>query len=232
MPDMTGRATRGYAICTAPRSGSNWLCQVLTSTGALGRPREYFNGHARRVLDFPEYPDDRQAQLAHVTTTGASPNGIYGVKLFDYQRRDIAGALALERDLPGLRLVLLQRRDRLGQAISWVRAIQTGQYRATQPRIAEPAYDGPRIATLLKTIDAEYAAWDSYAESAGLACARLCYEDATQDPAAAVAQIAALFDLGPLRFDPGAIDLPLQRDATSQAWRARFLAEAGCSTRS
>jgi LPS sulfotransferase NodH len=39
---------RGYAICTSARSGSNWLCYLLSSTGQLGHPREYFNVEARR----------------------------------------------------------------------------------------------------------------------------------------------------------------------------------------
>ena len=51
-------AVRGYAICTAPRSGSNFLCQLLAGTGLLGRPLEYFNGPGRRYFDDPSYPDD------------------------------------------------------------------------------------------------------------------------------------------------------------------------------
>jgi LPS sulfotransferase NodH len=39
---------RGYAICTSARSGSKWLCYLLSSTGQLGNPREYFNVEARR----------------------------------------------------------------------------------------------------------------------------------------------------------------------------------------
>ncbi|TPL71848.1 hypothetical protein FJ941_28635 [Mesorhizobium sp. B2-3-13] len=41
---------RGYSICTSPRSGSNFLCQHLSSTGVLGHPLEYFNGRGRRFL--------------------------------------------------------------------------------------------------------------------------------------------------------------------------------------
>ncbi|WP_204276604.1 Stf0 family sulfotransferase, partial [Klebsiella aerogenes] len=68
--------------CGAPRTGSNYFCELLSSTGVLGRPREYFNGAARRVHDDPDYPDDPHAQVARILTMGATPNGIYGLKLF------------------------------------------------------------------------------------------------------------------------------------------------------
>lgn len=44
LPMNEGVLPRGFAICTAPRSGSNFLSQLVASTGQLGRPREYFNG--------------------------------------------------------------------------------------------------------------------------------------------------------------------------------------------
>ena len=77
--------TRGYVICTALRSGSNYLCQLLTSTGKLGAPLKYFNGHSRRIFEDPSYPDQPEAQIAKILTVGAAPNGVYGLKLFNYQ---------------------------------------------------------------------------------------------------------------------------------------------------
>ncbi|MGP8122502.1 MAG: Stf0 family sulfotransferase [Xanthobacteraceae bacterium] len=53
-PKQEKLADRGYAICTMPRSGSNFLCQLLASSGCLGRPLEYFNG--------PESPVHRRSR--------------------------------------------------------------------------------------------------------------------------------------------------------------------------
>src|SRR5882724_11277758 len=128
-PDST---LRGYAICTAPRAGSNWLCQLLTSTGVLGRPLEYFNGIARRQLNDPSYPDDPGEQVARILTMGRTPNGVYGLKMFASQFREVAGSVKLSRELPNLRFIVLRRRDVLGQAISWTRSLQTNQWRSTQ----------------------------------------------------------------------------------------------------
>src|SRR5947209_10247439 len=76
---------RGYAICTQPRSGSNLLCQVLSSTDQLGYPLEYFNGPGRRALGLPDFPDAPELQVKAILRLGMTPNGVYGVKLFASQ---------------------------------------------------------------------------------------------------------------------------------------------------
>jgi LPS sulfotransferase NodH len=82
MAEHSDPADRGYAICTSGRSGSNLLCQYLSSTGVLGNPLEYFNGSGRRLLGYPEYPDEPSRQIDWILTAGATPNGIYGLKVF------------------------------------------------------------------------------------------------------------------------------------------------------
>src|SRR5215217_5359781 len=79
------KADRGYAICTSGRSGSNLLGQYLSSTGVLGHPLEYFNGAGRRMLDYPDFPDEPAQQADWILTVGATSNGIYGVKIFPWQ---------------------------------------------------------------------------------------------------------------------------------------------------
>jgi LPS sulfotransferase NodH len=112
--DMTERsdpANRGYAICTSGRSGSNLLCQYLSSTGVLGYPLEYFNGSGRRRLGYPAYPDDPSQQTGWILTEGATPNGIYGLKIIPAQAELIEKSIRWTELLPNLRFVLLKRRD-------------------------------------------------------------------------------------------------------------------------
>ena len=117
------RGDRGYAVCTSPRSGSNLLCEYLASTGLLGRPREYFNAGRRRMFDDPDYPDERDQQIEQVLTTGATANGIYGIKMFPKYLDAVAETLPWTQRLPNLRFVLLKRHDVLGQAISYLRGL-------------------------------------------------------------------------------------------------------------
>jgi LPS sulfotransferase NodH len=218
-------ASQGYAICTTPRSGSNFLSQLLTSTGVLGRPLEYFNGPARRVLDHPDFPDDPEAQLAAITRLGATPNGIYGLKLFMSQFDQVARTRWPCR-LPGLSFVYLERRDVLGQAISWARAEQTGQYRSTSPVSAPPTYDPVLIRARLSMLLVEQARWRDYFAVNAVTPLFLIYEDVVRAPDRAVEAVSRLLGLPhPPWIDHERIDLAVQRDALSDDWRARFVAE-------
>jgi LPS sulfotransferase NodH len=219
-------ATGGYAICTTPRSGSNWLGQLLHSTGVLGRPLEYFNGFSRRLLDDPTYPDDPREQLTRILTMGKTPNGVYGLKMFAFQFRSVESHIRLSRDLPNLHFVFLRRRDILGQAISWTRASQTNQYRSTQPSAGSPTYDRDAIAERLRLIIDENALWHSYFARNGLAPVEITYEDMLDAPQIACHQIARLFgleDRATIRTE--GIDLAIQRDGLNDEWRRRFVSE-------
>src|SRR5437016_3066195 len=72
-----------YLICSTPRSGSNFLCEVLRATGVAGFPDEYFwNPPYWRerwdVGDFPSY-------FRRLLREGTSPNGVFGSKMmWDY----------------------------------------------------------------------------------------------------------------------------------------------------
>jgi trehalose 2-sulfotransferase len=220
---------QGYAICTAPRSGSNLLCQWLTGTDLLGRPLEYFNGGSRRILNDPGYPDDCAAQIDWIQARTRTPNGVYGVKLFSDNRQLVAPTGA-QPALPVDVYVYLERADRLAQAISWVRAMQTQQYRSTQPARGSLRYDGAAIHERLLALEAEHRNWTEFFRQHAIDPVRIAYEDALRDPQAAVDRIAARFALDQRpRVDPAAVDLQVQRDATSAEWRECYLREFGAA---
>lgn len=219
---------KGYVICTTPRSGSNYLAQIFESTGALGRPREYFNGPARRELDDPTYPDDAEAQIQRVLTDGATPNGIYALKLFPDQFQQVSARVRLTERLPNLHFVRLRRRDILGQAISWARALQTEQYRSTQIAKGVATYDARLIIQRIVEIARFEAAWDIYFARLAERPLVLDYETIVADPEAAARALAARLQLDPaIKVEPACIDLRIQRDDDTAAWRDRFTREFG-----
>jgi len=219
---------RGYAICTTGRTGSNWLCALLSSTGALGRPREYFNCEARRQFDDPDYPAEPVEQFDRILSMGATPNGIYGLKVFPPQLDAVTPTCAWSELLPNLGFVWLQRRDLLGQAISSARASQTGQFRSSIRATASPRYDADLIRHLLAAVVKDQARWAFFFARTGIAPLTLHYEEIVADPQASVDRIAALVGLGeaaPIR--PELVEFRMQRDAISEEWRERFLRENG-----
>jgi trehalose 2-sulfotransferase len=219
---------RGYAICTEPRSGSVFLCRLLRSTGVLGHPAEYFNANAiRGSRGLPDYPLDPEAQLAEIPRLGSSANGIYGLKIFGEQFDAVKSTRWAER-LPSLAFVHLERRDLLGQAISHVRAVQTQQWTSSSPAKAEAAYDRELINAALVKAAREQTRWRYYFARNGLPVLPLVYEDVVQAPQETVEAVGRLIGLSETpRVNMEQFgELAIQRDAQSDEWRARFLAES------
>lgn len=214
---------RGYVICSTPRSGTNLLCQALESTGLLGRPRDFFNGPGIRAKGRRDYPLDPEAQLALVLAEGRTRNGIYGLKMFCGRFDRVKGTLWTQR-LPNLSFVFLEREDMLGQALSQVRADQTGQYRSTMAAGGRPSYDAARIRLHLRAIARDRSRWLLYFARNGIAPVRLTYEQVADAPQQAVDEVARLMEVGEATVRAKAIGLSVQRDSLTEAWRARFLA--------
>src|SRR3954471_6967630 len=213
---------KGYVICGDHRSGSTYLCQLLTSTGVLGRPGEFFSDPllAREVERDP-------AALGRLLDKASTPNGIYGLKVFT-QQFDVTMKSGWPRRLPGLRFVHLQRRDLLGQAISFVRSIQTDQFRSTEAVRREPAYDEVAIAGHLARLADNEARWRRYFARNGLEPLWLTYEELASDPVAAAGAVAAHVGCDePAAPDLGQVTVSVQRDESSDEWRRRFVAESG-----
>ena len=220
-----GGDLRGYAICAEQRTGSSYLCQILMSTGVLGRPIEYFNGLGLLPI-VPNYPQDAEGQLREVTRLGATPNGVYGLKLFSDDFDRIAGTRWTRR-LPNLRFVSLTRRDLLGQAISAVRMAQTGQYASLVEADREPVYEPAQIVAEIHRLAWGKARWEAFFARCGLAPLHLEYEEIAARPQKAADSVASLVGLdGPATVDLRQVVTRVQRDSISDEWRARFVAEA------
>lgn len=218
---------RGYAICTEPRSGSTLLCRLLRSTGLLGQPTEFFNVDTmQNAWGIADYPVDADGQIDAITRLGATPNGVYGVKVFSRDAEAHAAARWLER-LPSLALVYLERMDILGQALSHVRALQTSRWVASAEELAVPQYSQHLINAELVRIAEANARWRYFFARNGLPVMHLFYEQITQEPQTAVNAIARRVGISePVSIDPSQFaQLTVQRDALSEEWRARFIAE-------
>lgn len=214
---------RGYVICGHPRCGSNYLCQLLDSTGTLGHPQDWFNGPGIRAREDASYPLSPREQLEQVRLRGMTANGVYGLKMFGTGFDRMAG-LDWATALPGLQWVHLERLDLLGQAISDVRALQTGQYRSTGRPRGEPRFDARAIRESLGRIARDIARWKLFFGHNGIAPLHLTYEGVVSAPQAAVDAVGALAGApGSHPIQTLRVSLEVQRDAVSDQWRQEFL---------
>lgn len=240
-----------YVLCATPRSGSTLLCGLLAATGAAGRPNSFFRAEDLRGwaeawglppgLD-PESAEFDRAYLPAMEREGRAGTGVFGLRIMWESLPEAAcrldRALGPSGDLPrrveqafGPALfVHLSRRDKVAQAVSRLRAEQSGVWhRAPDGTILEstgPAaplrYDPDRIAELAAGLERDDAAWQGFFAAHGLHPLRLAYEDVSADPRAALGAL-----LGALGLDPGLagrvpIGTARLADATSADWIARF----------
>jgi LPS sulfotransferase NodH len=159
---------------------------------------------------------------------GATINGIYGVKVVAPQLGRVDNETDPFRDLPNLTLIRLQRKDLLGQAISFARARQTKQYTSLDRHRVDPAYSTELIRLCLRSLREQEAIWDAAIGRLGIRPLAISYEDILEDPQSVVDQIASAVGIAPsAAIDWARVQVRMQRDSHSAEWRDRFLEETG-----
>ena len=243
-PPAAAGVRLSYLVCAVPRSGSYLLCEGLRNTGVAGWPTEYFSSGYRGYWSprwgTPDFVDYMDRAVAEATT----PNGVCGVKAhasqFDYFAREASGLLPvphamrpelLERWLPDLRYIRLRRRDKVRQAVSYVKAIQSKIWWDAD---APPApYDAPRpdavrfdyllIEASMSRMAEEDDRWTRYFATIGLDPLTLDYEDITEDPDGAVRTVLEYLDVElPDEYIHPRFTFRRQADERTEQWVARF----------
>jgi LPS sulfotransferase NodH len=214
-----------YAVCALPRSGSSLLCELLFSTGLAGAPAEYFDGalmeqfRARwQVTAFEDYLD---ALLSRKT----GPNGVFGFKAHFFQLAEAFPENSLRRAFPSLGRVYITRRDRLRQAISWARAVQSGKWASDHEVQRErPAmFRREQIDRLLAGISEREHRWEAFFAASGAAPLRIEYEDLVASPGDTVQAVLRHIGVDAEGVVIGAPTLSRQADATTEDWVSRYL---------
>lgn len=247
---------KSYILCATPRTGSTLLCDLLTATGVCGAPDSFFmrdmDPHWLTQWGMPvqgrlDDPDYCASYLKAAIRVGRGGTDIFGLRLMHRNLSDLNAmidtlhpGLATDRDrlaaaFGNVLYIHLRREDKLAQAVSLVKAEQTGLWhvapdgteveRLAPP--AEPTYDFSRIAAKLAELEAHDAAWVNWFAQQGIDPLTVGYESLSENPAAQVNRICNALDVSapaPVASTPGVAKMA---DAVSRDWMARFRAEAG-----
>lgn len=219
-----------YIVASSERSGSTYLCLKLWQTGCLGAPWEYLNyqtemkAMARRwgTNDVGEY-------MRRVVECRTSANGTFAIKVhfhhFSYLLQHYPNLLDA---LPAPRFVVMQRQDRLAQAISLARAIQTNAWSSFAAATQEPAYDAALISRCLHKIDLQVSGWTDWLAERQIKPLTVDYDELVAQPDAIVDRIREFCGIaGP--GEAPALPIPMverQADRVSDDWRDRYLVDA------
>ena len=244
-----GKVTKSYLVCATPRSGSTLLCALLEGTGVAGKPEESFErlwrtGLPRQprayfadvddpgVLDLlaPTDPGaaDRSDPFPPALERGTTPNGVFAAKLMWTHLLDLAERLdraadpaLLEERLPALRYVHVSRGDKVAQAVSLWRAVQTRAWRAGDVREEGVAvYHGGAIGHLVAQLGEQDEAWRAWFAANGIEPLTIAYEELAAHAAATAG--AVLAHVGAETAEIPAPPLRRQGDDRSTRWVERF----------
>lgn len=126
-----------YAIFSSPRTGSNYLCARLSNLkNCLGIPMEYLHPDAirlmgARLLCGAKEGANLDSYLQSVARVRTTSDGWFGTKVQPEQLLIQVG-ISMDSACTFLgsfdRLILMTRRDKLGQAISGALAYSTGEW--------------------------------------------------------------------------------------------------------
>lgn len=227
--------------------------EALHRSGRPRRPHEYFDPerHANIVerLAFREMPDGvaKPNPLWHPETydqyltwaleEGTTPNGVFGAKImwgylgdFAELLRGIEGMAGrplpelLGRAFPGLRYIQITRENKIRQAVSLWKAVQTQAWKAGDEveRSVELVFSFRAINYLVRLLTAHDASWDAYFLGLGYEPLKLTYEELAESTDAVVRRVLAHLGIpAPADLVVGRPRLSVQADQISEEWVRR-----------
>lgn len=220
-------------IASTPRSGSHMLGHMLQQTGLFGVPFEYAMPDNlevwKRKLGTKGLDDTLDAIMWRRTTR----NGVFCIKLHYEHLQTFGGLAEALRRFPNPRLVRIVREDVLAQAISFVKASQTGIWLHGQAGNPDAAsYDREAIHAALQKVVLDNASWSYDIAHAGLRAPTVIFEELLADLPSCARKVA---DHVGVAFDE--TSTPLAAATTRQSdkserdtWKARYLSETNATT--
>ena len=240
----------GYVICTTPRSGSTLLCRLLENTGVAGIPESYFHrpsiaAWANGVGLDPNQPAQLGDIIDAIAKAGRGPTDLFGLRLQrhsfaffmdqleQYVPNESSDAARLHATFGRLRYIHLTRKGKTHQAISAIKAQQTGLWHKAPDgreieRLSPPTplkYDALAIGAKKAELKLADAAWEAWFEDQNITPMRITYEELEKDSLGILTDVLVYLECDP--HTARGISIPTARlaDEISQIWAQRFDAD-------
>jgi LPS sulfotransferase NodH len=240
-------AVKSYLICAIPRTGSYLLCDMLRATGVAGNPNEYFSDSYQRHWAAEWGTTDYDSYLRRVVQIATTPNGVVGVKTHPWQFNHFARQASgrspvrylerprvLERWFPDMHYVWLRRKDRLRQAISYTKSLQTNIWwdadtepvPNARPKSEALAYDFDLITQSVARMVEEEDMWRRYFATVGADPIVIYYEDLAADPERSVKSVLQMLGVDPVAdYRVESPSFRKQADDVTTSWVSKYRGE-------
>jgi trehalose 2-sulfotransferase len=231
-----------YTIWFTQRTGSTLLCKALESTGIAGNPREWFSCPPDLLNTF--HKDNYSELQDYLWKLGTTSNGVFAINYSFYEphfsqlietlrkfpacpaaaktRKDV-----WENIFPNHRHIFMTRRNKVRLAVSWWRAIQSGEWHLPVEEQRKPvdlsnAYSYDAIHHLYDECSMREAGIQEFFSEGGITPLTIVYEDFTQQYEGTIRTILDYLgiDSRSVSIDPPA--LTQLADDISEEWAQRF----------
>ncbi|MEX1119669.1 MAG: Stf0 family sulfotransferase [Terrimicrobiaceae bacterium] len=227
-------------MCATARSGSNFLTDGLHATRKAGRPKQFFlpkfesdYGSAHGLdphTDFAGY-------VRGIIPATATSNEVFGFKVMGWYLQDFLDRMQaafpgyqdartlLATIFPRLKYLRMVRRNKLRQAISKARALQSGLWKIQDGNSAHagPNFDFELITQCLRETEEDEAVWQRFFEEQGIVPHTVIYEDLCakyDDTIRSTLGVLGVKIPSSSQLKPGTVR---QSDELSKAWEDQFL---------
>ena len=153
------------------------------------------------------------------------PNGVFGLKVHHNQLGDILGQRDPAEVFPNLRFIYITRRDRIRQAVSFARAMQTEQWASDHPPPSTPPhFDAAQISALLRWIERDERRWERFFAQRSISPLRVVYEEFVESMEATLLAVMRFLRI-PIdeHYQMDAPTLQRQADELSDEWVRRYI---------
>jgi len=230
------------------------MCDLLADTGIAGRPDSFFRRQSIpwwaehfkvSVAEWGDQHDFDHPYLAAALRQGCGGTAVFGLRLMWESVADLSNRLQafypdLENDQRRFQsafgssvYVHLSRQDKVAQAVSRVKAQQTGLWHvATDGTERErlkpgraPVYDAQQLSEHVRALTDDDAAWTRWFAQQKIQPLCITYEMLSRDPHTALASVLSALDLDPsvaTTVEPRTAKLA---DRQSRDWATRFRTE-------
>ncbi len=221
-------------MAITPRSGSSYLCDVMTKIKLFGTPGEMLNQEfiPKIIQRIPARTPEEY--IRNVVRSRKTKNGISGLKASWFQFKGFSEIMNDCSYLSGFKYIYLTRRDLAAQAISLYKATETSVFHTNikhseeaMTKLQSLEYDYEKIKEWYVHIDRQEKGWQAYFYKNRIFPLCLNYEDVDDDLFGVIKRIATFVGV-----DPNNVKIPAEasvfekiRDQRNIEWAHRFSLE-------
>lgn len=228
-------AKKQVVICFTNRCGSNWLAELLASTGMMGHADEFFNIDRIQETCAKHNLTSFDDFIRHLPNNHSTENGVFATKLSWDQLYFLTRIEVIPRLIKQPEFIYIIREDIAAQALSLLVAEQTGQWKSNwnsgiNGKVNPDSISDEDIIEGIQKIQRFQSQFEHYFSTFQLQPYRVYYEQLMQQPEVIVAQILrylGIYRASGYTIDPAKLTLSVQRNEQTEQRLALFHQNTG-----